>query len=149
MQKFVASIGVALFLGACGGESGSPSPASAPETLSAQAPSSQQAGEAAPVTGKRAFAPCAVCHKVGKGERSFVGPNLYAIVDAPAGAADDFAFTDALRNSGIVWTEENLDAFIENPSALIPGNRMAYAGEKRPERRAAIIEYLKNTQGPE
>ena len=48
-----------------------------------------------------------------------------------------------MKESNVVWTEETLDAFLENPQAFMPRNRMAYPGDKNPDNRAAIIEYLK------
>lgn len=140
-----AQLAIAILLPAlagCGGESNSPS-GPAPTTIAAGETNVAATAEPEVIDGKRAFAPCGVCHVVEQGKRSLVGPNLYAIVGTPAGKSDDFAYSSALRDSGIVWTEENLDAFIENPRALIPGNRMAFVGEKRAERRTAIIDYLR------
>jgi cytochrome c len=50
-----------------------------------------------------------------------------------------------MKNSDIVWDEENLDRFIENPDAVISGNRMKpYGGMASAEDRAAIVAYLKS-----
>ncbi len=49
-------------------------------------------------------------------------------------------------DAGLVWTEENLDSYLTNPKAFIPGNRMAFAGIKVDEERWALIEYLKTLQ---
>ncbi|NNE39287.1 MAG: c-type cytochrome [Marinicaulis sp.] len=163
--KMLAGLAALILITGCSGAENEPSnseemPADAPSptadetpapALDQPAPSSENSA-AAPEpaqevdlveAGRKAFTQCAVCHKVKEGERSLVGPNLYGIVGATAGAAD-FNYSDAVRNSGIVWTEENLDAFMENPRELIPGNRMAYAGERNAEKRAAIVEYLKS-----
>ncbi len=99
-------------------------------------------GNAAP-SGRQLFSPCAVCHAVKEGDAARVGPNLYGIVGRQAGADPAFAYSKAMRESGVVWTEDNLDAFIENPQMFIRGNRMGYAGERNAEKRAAIIDYLK------
>ena len=49
-----------------------------------------------------------------------------------------------MRQSGVVWDEASLDAFMEDPQAYMRGNRMAYLGEPDPEVRANIIAYLKS-----
>ncbi len=93
--------------------------------------------------GRKRFSACAVCHTVKEGEPARIGPNLFGIVGKPAGAADGFAYSKAMSEAGVVWTEDNLNAFIENPQGFMRGNRMGYVGEKNPEYRAAMIAYLK------
>jgi cytochrome c2 len=93
--------------------------------------------------GRKRFTACAVCHTVKEGEPARIGPNLFGIVGKPAGAADGFAYSKAMSEAGIVWTEDNLNAFLENPQGFMRGNRMGFAGEKNPEYRAAIVAYLK------
>ena len=66
------------------------------------------------------------------------------VVGREAGSRDDFAYSTAMREAGVTWTEENLDQFLENPQQFIRGNRMAYAGERNADKRAAIIAYLKS-----
>ncbi len=130
--------------------------AAAPGT---QTPSDGQASApaAAPepdpaVAGRRAFAACATCHAVTdpavKKPRRKIGPNLWNIVGAPAGADPDFKYSEKLLSSGVTWDEASLDAFLENPRSFMPGNRMSFPGERRAERRAAIIAYLKSQGAP-
>jgi cytochrome c len=59
-----------------------------------------------------------------------------------AGELPDFRYSPALKRSGIVWTPETLDAFLTNPQALVPGNRMPYAGMADTGNRADLIAYL-------
>ena len=98
--------------------------------------------------GRRAFGPCAVCHSVkdpasGAAPR-LVGPNLWGVVGRRAGGSDDFVYSKAMTASGVVWTDQTLDAYIAAPSDFIRGNRMAFAGIDDPDERAAIIAYLKS-----
>jgi cytochrome c2 len=93
--------------------------------------------------GRKRFTACAVCHTVKEGDPARIGPNLFGIVGKPAGAAEGFAYSKAMSEAGIVWTEDNLNAFLENPQGFMRGNRMGFAGEKNPEYRAAIVAYLK------
>ena len=99
--------------------------------------------------GRLAFGQCAVCHTYREGQPHRVGPNLYGIYGAEAGKAEGFTYTTAMRESGIVWNEEALDAFMENPQTYVRGNRMAYLGEADAEVRANIIAYMKSLRASE
>lgn len=86
---------------------------------------------------------CRTCHTTEPGDNR-LGPSLHAIVGRKAGALPDYAYSDAMKGSPVVWDEQSLDRFIENPDALVPGNNMKpYAGMTSPEDRAGIIAFLK------
>jgi cytochrome c len=86
---------------------------------------------------------CRTCHTLRPGDNR-LGPHLYAIVGRRAGSLPDYAYSDAMRRSGLVWDEETLETFIENPEAVVPGNSMKpYTSVVSPEMRAAIIDHLK------
>lgn len=70
------------------------------------------------------------------------GPSLHGVVGREAGAVSGFAFSPALRNSGITWTEDELSRYLEHPQGVVPGTRMAFAGLRDPQDRAAVIAYL-------
>jgi cytochrome c len=91
--------------------------------------------------GEARFQDCAACHKLEAGANN-VGPSLHGIFTRKAGELPDFRYSPALKRSGIVWTTETLDAFLTNPQALVPGNRMPYAGMADPGNRADLIAYL-------
>lgn len=99
--------------------------------------------------GQRLFRACAVCHDAARSADHRVGPNLWGVVGAPAGRHPDFAYSRALERSGVVWSEEVLDAYLADPEAVIPGGRMAYAGAKSAADRRDIIAYLKTRAGEE
>jgi cytochrome c len=48
-----------------------------------------------------------------------------------------------MKKANIRWDAKSLDAFVTKPSALVPGNRMAFAGVPNPVDRANLIAYLK------
>ena len=90
---------------------------------------------------------CRACHTLGEGERNRVGPNLWQVFGKTAGSREDFNYSSAMANSGIVWTEDTISAYLEDPAEYIPGNRMSFAGLRKDEDRAAVIEYLKANTG--
>jgi cytochrome c len=99
--------------------------------------------------GKAAFAKCGICHQVGPGAKTLVGPELNGIVGRKAASVADFPSYSAgmkkLDESGFVWTEENIDKWIADPKAMIPDSMMALAFQGVPDagERADIIAYLK------
>ena len=96
-------------------------------------------GDAARGEGK--FQDCAACHKLEAGANN-VGPSLHDIFTRKAGELTDFRYSPAIKRSGIAWTPETLDKFIADPQAMVPGNRMPYAGMASPGDRADLIAYL-------
>lgn len=97
---------------------------------------------AAPAPKPAAFAMCAVCHKTGAGEQSPLGPNLFKIGGRKAGAQPGFAYSPAMKNSNIVWDRGTLVKFVSDPRKLVPGNRMAFAGQRDPNKAGEIADYL-------
>ncbi|WP_435416876.1 c-type cytochrome [Parerythrobacter aurantius] len=97
--------------------------------------------------GKAAFASCAACHSVEPGAPSGVGPNLHGVVGRKAGAVEGFAYSDALKRSGLTWSAAELDAFLADPAARVPGTAMAAGAVSEEATRKAIIAYLATLTG--
>lgn len=97
---------------------------------------------AAPAAKPKAFAMCGVCHKVTPNAASAMGPGLWEVGGRKAGSVAGFAYSPALKSSKIVWTRDNLIAFVTNPKAKVPGTRMAFAGLKNPKDAAEVADYL-------
>jgi cytochrome c len=86
---------------------------------------------------------CRTCHSV-KADDNRLGPSLHNIVGRKAGTLSEYAaYSQAMKNSGIVWDEATLNKFIENPDAVVPGNNMKpYPGITEESERTQIVEYL-------
>jgi cytochrome c len=91
--------------------------------------------------GEAKFQDCAACHRLEAGANN-VGPSLHGIFARKAGEIADFRYSPAMKKSGIVWTPEMLEKFITEPQAMVPANRMPYAGMASASDRADLIAYL-------
>jgi cytochrome c len=91
--------------------------------------------------GEAKFQDCAACHKLEAGANN-LGPSLHGIFERKAGELADFRYSPAIKRSGIAWTPEALEKFIADPQAMVPGNRMPYAGMASASDRADLIAYL-------
>jgi len=96
-------------------------------------------GDAA--AGKKVFRKCMACHQLKEGVNR-VGPSLHGVIRREAGAVDGFKYSDAMKGSGVTWTQENLDAYLENPRKFVKGTRMAFAGLKKEQDRLDVIAYI-------
>jgi cytochrome c len=92
--------------------------------------------------GEAKFQDCAACHKLTEGAKD-VGPSLHGVFGRDAGELANFRYSPAIKRSGITWTPETIDKFITEPQALVPGNRMPYAGMANASDRADLIAYLR------
>jgi cytochrome c len=90
---------------------------------------------------------CRTCHVTNEGDHR-LGPSLYGVIGREAGSAPGFAYSSAMADADIVWDEETLDRYIENPDAVVPGNNMKpYTGITDSAERAKIIAHLKAESG--
>ena len=80
--------------------------------------------------GKTVFNVCLVCHAIGPGAQNKIGPELNGLDGRNAGTVPNFDYSDANKNSGIVWNEETFEDYIKNPAAKIPDTKMTFAGVK-------------------
>jgi cytochrome c len=83
---------------------------------------------------------CGSCHAVDKPQNRMAA-HLVDLAGRQAGSVEGARYTDALRNSGIVWDRQTLDAYLANPRQRVPGTSMMVSLANEAER-AAIVEYL-------
>jgi len=99
------------------------------------------AGDAA--AGKSVFASqCAMCHTVNAGGPNLLGPNLHGIVGRTAGTLKGYNYSPAMKATGFVWTPEKLTTYLPAPTALVPGNKMPYAGLRPAQKVDDLVAFL-------
>jgi cytochrome c len=94
--------------------------------------------------GKKVFTKCAPCHAIGPGAKNKVGPELNGILDRAAASVEGFAYSDALKKSGLKWDDANLHKWLESPKALVPGTKMVFPGVKDETERDDLIAYIES-----
>jgi len=92
--------------------------------------------------GQKLYDECIACHAPERGVQQGVGPSLFGVIGRKAGDNNDFRFSPALKRSGIVWSERELDAYIADPQKKIPANRMPYSGMSDARDRADLLAYI-------
>ncbi len=97
--------------------------------------------------GLSGFRSCAVCHArtAPEDQRTprLTGPSLFGVAGAPSARVSDYDYSPAMRRARLIWDDATLEAFIADPQGVVSGTRMSYPGEPDPEKRAAIVAYLK------
>lgn len=101
--------------------------------------------KADPKQGEQLIGRCMACHSFDKGKPNGVGPNQYNLVGRKVASAEGFNYSDALKSKGGTWGFQELSEFLTSPAKYAPGTRMAFAGLKKPEERAALIAYINKT----
>ena len=90
--------------------------------------------------GKVLFVACAACHT----ERpDALAPSLKGVVGRKSAALEDFRYSNPMKRANLVWDEDNLRAYINDPQAKVKGNRMPYGGLGDPKDADDVIAYLK------
>ena len=93
--------------------------------------------------GQRSFNKCLPCHAIGPGAENKVGPELNGLDGRHAGAVASFNYSEANKNSGLVWNEATFKDYIRSPQAKIAGTKMAFAGITNPQEIDDLWAYLK------
>lgn len=128
-----------------------PAPEADPEPADVPSPAEDAGFMVAGLTGnadagRRVWTRCMSCHVLDEGVNR-VGPSLYGIIGREAGTVEGFRYSDANANSSIIWTEEIMFDYLENPREYIPGTFMAFPGLPDAQQRADIIAYIRANGG--
>lgn len=98
--------------------------------------------------GQRVFNVCAPCHSL-EPNRNMTGPSLAELWKRQAGGLESFTrYSPALKSSGIIWDDNTLDEWFEDPEHFIPGNQMPFRGLRDAQQRADLLAYLKEATQP-
>lgn len=93
-----------------------------------------------PARGETIYGRCLACHALAYNR---TGPRHCGLFGRRAGSLPDFTYSPAMAHSKIVWNEKTLDRFLANPTAMVPGTAMGYAGIPDPQERADLIAWLR------
>jgi len=93
--------------------------------------------------GANTFKICMVCHSIGEGAKNKVGPELNGLDGRKSGSAPGYNYSDANKNSGIVWSEATFKEYIKDPRAKIPGTKMIFPGIKNEQQANDLWAYIK------
>lgn len=119
------------------------SAAGAAAAPAADEPITVRLAKADPAKGEKAIGACKACHTFEKGGANKIGPHLFDVYGRAKAGVDGFAYSAAMKGkSSEKWEAEQLDGFLKNPKAYIPGTIMAFAGMGKPDTRADVVAYL-------
>ena len=105
----------------------------------------QPASDAANLAkGKRLFMRCSACHDAGETTPGKTGPTLKGVVGRPVGAVAGFRYSADMKSKTFLWDEAQLDAWLIQPTAVVPGTSMAFIGMPDAAERKATIAFLRN-----
>lgn len=94
---------------------------------------------------------CTMCHMIGEGAKTKVGPELNGVVGRPAASIEGFNYSQGMKDAaakGLVWTPENLTPFLTKPRDFVHGTKMAFPGLNKPEDVTNLIAYLGTFPAP-
>ena len=92
--------------------------------------------------GRQTAVVCTSCHSFEQGQDR-IGPSLWGVVGRPVASRKTFQYSSAFAAQTGAWTYERLDHYLTNPAKAVPGNKMGFAGLRRPEDRANVLAFLR------
>jgi len=93
--------------------------------------------------GLQIFRRCKECHSLNPSLNTF-GPNLRGVYMRKAASLPRFDYSDALKNSGIVWDEQNLRDWVSGNTWLVRETRMRHIQITDPAERDYLVAFLKS-----
>jgi nitrite reductase (NO-forming) len=116
-------------------------PAAPPSVAAAPASNALPVPGGDPGAGRLVFRKCQVCHSLDAG-KDILGPSLAGIVGRKSGAEPNYAYSPAMKQANLTWDANTLDAYLNDPQKVVPGNKMPFPGLKTAQDRADVIDFL-------
>ena len=92
--------------------------------------------------GEKSFKKCIACHSIGETAKNTIGPIQNGLKGRKSGSMPGYNYSEANKNSGIVWDEGTFKEYIKNPMAKIPGTKMAFPGIKNEKEAEDLWSFL-------
>ena len=92
--------------------------------------------------GEATFKKCRVCHNIGENAKNSIGPIQNGLKGRKSGTVPGYNYSEANKNSGIVWDEGTFKEYIKDPKAKIPGTKMVFPGIKNEKDADDLWSYL-------
>ena len=92
--------------------------------------------------GEKAFKKFIACHTIGENAKNSIGPAQNGLKGRKSGTVPGYSYSDANKNSGIVWDEATFKQYIKDPKAKIPGTKMVFPGIKNEKEAEDLWSFL-------
>jgi len=119
----------------------------APVFAQTAAPNGTEQHEGDPQAGKRIFAQCSACHRIGSGAANAIGPQLNGVIGRPAASVRGYSYSPAMKKSGLTWDDATLANFLHSPKQVVPGTKMTFAGLKNQQDIDNVTAYIAQAGG--
>ena len=93
--------------------------------------------------GETSFKKCLPCHAIGEGATNKVGPHLNGLDGRKAGTVEGYSYSDANKDSAVVWSDTVFKEYIKSPMSQMPGTKMAFPGIRNETEIGNLWSYLK------
>jgi aldose sugar dehydrogenase len=86
---------------------------------------------------------CGTCHALDAGTAPQGKIGLWGVAGRNRGGTSFAGYSQAMLSAGGVWTDENLDAYLKQPQAAVPGTSMAFEGIADQAVRNELVDFLR------
>ena len=94
--------------------------------------------------GRKVAKKCAACHSFAKGGRNKVGPNLWDVVGGDIAGVEGYRYSKPMAALEGSWGYQELDRYLADPKARVPGTKMSFRGLGEAGARANVILFLRS-----
>jgi cytochrome c len=103
--------------------------------------------KADPAKGAEVAKKCEICHNFEKGGPNMIGPNLYGVLGRKVASHEGYEYSDALKAKAAeigAWSYDSVSEMDKNPSAFVPGTKMAlFQGLPDIKERADLLAFMR------